>query len=82
MQARSTEAASTPRVWMKAAMVEREAGDQHAERSLLEQGVQRYPTFAKSHLMLGQLEERCGNTGMAPSLGVQSSQRSWHSTLN
>ena len=50
---------------MKSAIVEREAGDQAAERSLLEQGIARFPTFPKLYLMLGQLEERCGNAGMS-----------------
>ena len=66
MQARDTEAGSTARVWMKSAIVEREAGDVAAERKLLQAGIQAFPNFAKLHLMLGQLEERAGNTGQAP----------------
>ena len=62
-QARSTEAASTGRMWMKSAIVEREAGDLPAERVLLQDGIQRFPSFWKLHLMLGQLEERAGNLG-------------------
>ena len=65
-QARNTDAANTPRLWMKSAIVEREAGDQQAERTMLEQGITRFPTFPKLYLMLGQLEERCGNTGLQP----------------
>ena len=49
---------------MKSAIVEREAGDLAAERVVLQEGIQRFPTFAKLHLMLGQLEERAGNTGV------------------
>jgi pre-mRNA-processing factor 6 len=48
----------TPRVWMKAAIVERRAGDAAAERQLLDQAVKRFPTFDKLHLMRGQLSER------------------------
>lgn len=51
----------TPRVWMKAAVVERRAGDVAAERLLLDQAVKRFPTFAKLHLMRGQLGEREGD---------------------
>ena len=48
---------------MKSAIVEREAGDLPAERVLLQDGIQRFPSFWKLHLMLGQLEERAGNLG-------------------
>ena len=51
---------------MKSAAVEREAGDQHAERTLLQEGITRFPTFAKLYLMLGQLEERAGLGGCVP----------------
>lgn len=60
-KARSTETASTRRVWMKSAMVERELGNQEEERALLRVGLERFPEFDKLHLMLGQLEERSGN---------------------
>ena len=49
---------NTPRVWMKAAIVERRAGDTAAERQLLDQAVKRFPNFDKLHLMRGQLSER------------------------
>jgi len=64
----------TPRVWMKAAIVERRAGDAAAERKVLDEAVKRFPTFDKLHLMLGQLCERerdwsgarkCYATGLA-----------------
>jgi len=42
-KAREHPPASTPRVWMKSAAVEREAGDQDAERRLLTKGVERFP---------------------------------------
>ncbi|GIL57404.1 hypothetical protein Vafri_12583 [Volvox africanus] len=62
-KARENEAASAyPRVWMKSAIVERELGDVAKERALLEEGTRRFPTFEKFYLMLGQLEQRCGNT--------------------
>ncbi|GBF98664.1 hypothetical protein Rsub_11658 [Raphidocelis subcapitata] len=64
-KARATEACSTPRVWMKSAIVEREAGDAAAERGLLEEGLRRHPAFWKLWLMLGQLEERQGRTDAA-----------------
>jgi pre-mRNA-processing factor 6 len=57
-KARAHEPASTTRVWMKSAALERAAGDASAERELLKQGLQRFPDVWKLHLMLGQLEER------------------------
>jgi predicted Zn-dependent protease len=60
-KARDTETASTRRVWMKSAMVERELGNAEGERALLREGLQRFADFDKLHLMLGQLEERTGN---------------------
>ena len=54
-QARQTLAASTARVWMKSAIVEREAGDSAAQRRLLEEGLRRFPTYWKLWMMLGQV---------------------------
>jgi hypothetical protein len=48
---------------MKSAMAEREAGDAQAERTLLQEGIRRFPAFWKLHVMLGQLEERLGEEG-------------------
>jgi len=64
-KAREHPPASTPRVWMKSAVVEREAGDVEAERRLLLEGVERFPDAWKLHLMLGQLEERVGRVDAA-----------------
>jgi pre-mRNA-processing factor 6 len=64
-KARATEACSTPRVWMKSAIVEREAGDAAGERALLEEGLRRHAGFWKLWLMLGQLEERQGRADAA-----------------
>lgn len=64
-KARETESCSTARVWMKSAIVEREAGDEAAERGLLEEGLRRHPGFWKLWMMLGQLEERQGRTDPA-----------------
>lgn len=59
-KARDHPPASTARVWMKSAMVEREGGDAAAERALLQEGLKRFPYAWKMHLMMGQLEERLG----------------------
>lgn len=53
--------ASTARVWLKAALLERQAGDAQAERGILEEGIALHPHAEKLHLMLGQLELRAGN---------------------
>ena len=46
--------ASTERVWMKSALLEREAGDVNAELALLDEAIGLYPTFAKYYMMGGQ----------------------------
>ena len=70
-KARETESASTPRVWMKSALVERELGDIPALRSILNQGLARYPTYWKLWLMLGQVEEQQGALDAARQAYVQ-----------
>jgi len=64
-RARAGSGAQYPRVWMKSAIVERELGNASEERSLLEEGTKRFPTFEKFYLMLGQLEERLRNVEAA-----------------
>ena len=59
-KARSHEPASTPRVWMKSALLERSVGNVEAERKLLNEGLERFPNAWKMHLMRGQMEERIG----------------------
>jgi len=54
-QARSNLSASTARVWMKSALVEREAGDAAAQRRLLEEGLKRFNNYWKLWMMLGQV---------------------------
>lgn len=66
-QARDT-TASTPRVWMKSAMVERELGKVDAQRELLQEGIVKFPFFAKLWLMMGQLEQTLDNTEAARSI--------------
>ena len=46
--------APTERMYMKAALLEREVGDIPAELALLEEGISRYPSFAKYYMMAGQ----------------------------
>jgi len=62
---RAREAVSSARVWMKSAQVEREEGDTAAERTLLAEGLRRFPDAPKLWLMRGQLEERCGDAAAA-----------------
>ncbi|KAL9380019.1 hypothetical protein Peur_028501 [Populus x canadensis] len=63
--AKARERGGTERVWMKSAIVERELGNIEEERKLLDEGLQRFPSFFKLWLMLGQLEERLGNLDKA-----------------
>ncbi|CAL1406605.1 unnamed protein product [Linum trigynum] len=57
---KARESGGTERVWMKSAIVERELGDTEKERTMLDEGLKRFPSFFKLWLMLGQLEERLG----------------------
>ena len=54
------------RVYLKSAVVEREAGDVDAERALITEGLERHGSSSwKLWLMLGQLERRVGKTDAA-----------------
>lgn len=64
-KARSNLSASTARVWMKSALVEREAGDAAAQRRLLEEGLKRFNNYWKLWMMLGQLDECEGRVDAA-----------------
>lgn len=46
------------RVFMKAAITERQKGDSDAERNLLQEGLKKFPKAEKMWTMLAQLEER------------------------
>ncbi|KMT04885.1 hypothetical protein BVRB_7g170520 [Beta vulgaris subsp. vulgaris] len=63
--AKAREKGGTERVWMKSAIVERELGNVAEERRLLDEGLQRFPSFFKLWLMLGQLHERFGEQAKA-----------------
>ncbi|EGB04589.1 hypothetical protein AURANDRAFT_38946 [Aureococcus anophagefferens] len=56
--ARARDRAPSPRVWMKAALLERECHDYDAELRLLDEALDKYATFAKFYLMAGQACER------------------------
>uniref|UniRef100_A0A803KYM1 PRP1 splicing factor N-terminal domain-containing protein n=1 Tax=Chenopodium quinoa TaxID=63459 RepID=A0A803KYM1_CHEQI len=58
--AKARERGGSERVWMKSAIAERELGNVAEEKRLLDEGLQRFPSFFKLWLMLGQLHERCG----------------------
>jgi pre-mRNA-processing factor 6 len=52
---RARERAPTARIFMKSALLERECGNFDGALDLLEQGILRYPTFAKMYMMGGQI---------------------------
>jgi len=62
---RAREAANTPRVWMKSALIERQLSSPSRERALLVDGLKRFPSSAKMHMMLGQLLHRQGEIDAA-----------------
>lgn len=64
-KARAHPPASTARVWMKSAAVERAAGDTAAEKALLDEAVKQFPAFDKLHLMAAQLAARQGDVAGA-----------------
>ncbi|KAI9366078.1 PRP1 splicing factor, N-terminal-domain-containing protein [Zopfochytrium polystomum] len=49
--------ADTERVWMKSVMLERQLGRLDDARALLEKAIPKFPTFAKLHMIRGQIEE-------------------------
>lgn len=57
--AKARDRASSPRVWLKSALLEREAGDEVQTLQLLDAAVARYPTFPKFYMMAGQVCEAC-----------------------
>lgn len=64
-KARDHQDASSERVWMKSAILERHAKDDEAQRHLLHEGLSRFPKAWKLYLMLGQMEEAAGNISEA-----------------
>jgi pre-mRNA-processing factor 6 len=60
-KARAHPPASTSRVWMKSAMLERAVGEVRSEKDILKQAIGLFPKAWKLHIMLGQLEERVGS---------------------
>ena len=52
---RARERAPTARIFMKSALLERECKQPDVALDLLEQGLQKYPTFAKMYMMGGQI---------------------------
>lgn len=50
---------------MKSAMVERELGKVDSQWELLQEGIVKFPFFAKLWLMMGQLEQSLNNTDAA-----------------
>jgi pre-mRNA-processing factor 6 len=52
---RARERASSPRVYMKSALLEREEGNYEEALLLIDQGVKEYPDFAKLYMMGGQI---------------------------
>jgi pre-mRNA-processing factor 6 len=58
---RARDRASTPRVWMKSAKLERLLHEDEAELKLLEEGVHLYPQYSRLWIMLAQHHTRKGN---------------------
>lgn len=52
---RARDRAPSARVYMKSALLERELQNYKAALSLLEEGISKYPTFAKLYMMAGQI---------------------------
>ena len=67
--------ASSERVFVKAAIVEREVGDTNAERKILKEGLNAHTSARKLWLMLGQLELRVGDVNAARDAYVKGTRR-------
>jgi len=66
--ARARKQASSGRVYMKSALLERRVGDAKAEKELLEEGIEKFPEYRKLWIMLAQLLVRQGNRAEARSV--------------
>jgi len=66
---RAREFCDTARVWMKSALLERAAGDPHAEGQLLAEALTKFPKAPKLWLMLAQLYEVRTGTSIALAVG-------------
>lgn len=64
-KAREHPDASSERVWIKSAVLERFDRNVDAQRNILQEGIAKYPTAWKLHIMLGQLEQSLGNSDAA-----------------
>merc|ERR1712066_15176 len=60
-KARSQPISSTPRILLKNAVLERRMNNTKAQKEILLNGVDQYPTYWKLWIMLAQLEEKQGN---------------------
>eukprot|EP01038_Epipyxis_sp_PR26KG_P008362 gene8362-11314_t len=54
---RARDRAPSERVWLKSALLEREMGEHVEELKLLDEAIQKYPTFFKFYLMAGQTSD-------------------------
>ena len=66
-KARDHPDASSERVWLKSAILERFANDVKSQREMLVEGIKHYPKAWKLHIMLGQMELAAGNVDAARS---------------
>lgn len=57
--------ADTERVWMKSALLERQLGNCTEAMALIDQGLVKFPNFAKLWMMKGQLEETVSGVEVA-----------------
>jgi len=64
---KARERASTPRVWMKSAKLERLLHEEEAEFKLLSTGLEEYPQYYRLWIMLAQHHSRKGNLPLARS---------------
>lgn len=67
LMARARDVAGTERIWLKAAVFERQHGTPQATLEAVRAGLARYPTCAKLHMMHGQLLLAAMARGDAPS---------------
>lgn len=61
---KARDSSPSARVWLKSALLEREMGDVEKALALLEEGIRKYPTYAKFYIMAGQICSRTFGPGI------------------
>jgi len=70
--------APVARFWMKSARLEWCLNELETAKSLLREGIEKFPDFEKFYMMLGQIHEQEGNTDLARKIYLDGTRRCPH----